>query len=183
MCYLITDNKHYIEIVKDRPAVTTDSMKAQTWTSESKAKNYMSTLPAFLNKFNWHVESEKRAVMSVNTDIIDVDKVIAYLVEASDRLERRLDYLYRQLSVTDLERTDIEHYVEFNEFDEDMSREVYERLHENAQTECLLRAGVNSQNMTKVAKRVDELQHKQYTARILSDIFKNEVKENEKEKH
>lgn len=194
MCYLITDNKHYIELVENRPAVTTDSMKAQTWTSESKAKNYMSTLPAFLNKFNWHVESEKRAVMSVNADIIDVDKVISYLVEASDRLERRLDYLYRKLSVTDLERTDIEHYVEFNEFDEDMSREVYERLHENAlqrrrikdeiaKTECLLRAGVNRQNMTKVAKRVDELQHKQYTARILSDIFKNEVKENEKEKH
>ena len=75
-----------------------------------------------------------------------------------------------------------------------MSREVYERLHENAlqrrrikdeiaKTECVLRAGVNKQNMTKVAKRFDELQHKQYTARILSDIFKNEVKDNEKEKH
>ena len=194
MCYLITDNKHYIELVENRPAVTTYSMKAQTWTSEHKAKNYMSTLPTFLNKFNWHVESEKRAVMSVNADIIDVDKVISYLVEASDRLERRLDYLYRKLSVTDLERTDIEHYVEFNEFDESMSREVYERLHENAlqrrrikdeiaKTECVLRAGVNKQNMTKVAKRVDELQHKQYTARILSDIFKNEVKANEKERH
>lgn len=194
MCYLITDNKHYIELVKDRPTVTTDSMKAQTWTSESKAKNYMRTLPAFLKKFDWHVESEKRAVMSVNTDIIDVDNVIAYLVEASDRMERRLDYLYRQLSVMDLERTDIEHYIEFNEFDESMSREVYERLHENAlqrrhikdeiaKTECLMQAGVNRQNMTKVAKRVDELQHKQYTARILSDIFNHGVNDNEKEKH
>lgn len=99
--------------------------------------------------------------MSVNTDIIDVDNVIAYLVEASDRLERRLDYLCKQLSVIDLERTDIEHYVEFNEFDENMSREIYERLHTNAlqrrhikdeiaKTECLLRAGVNKQNMEKL---------------------------------
>lgn len=47
MCYLITDNKHYIELVENRPSVTTDSMRAQTWTSEDKAKNYMSTLPIF----------------------------------------------------------------------------------------------------------------------------------------
>ena len=194
MCYLITDNKNYIQVCNDKACVTTDAMHAQTWTSESKAKNYMSTLPAFLNKFDWHVESAKDAIMSVKTDIIDVDNVIAYLVEAADRLERRLDYLYRQLSVTDLERTDIEHYIEFNEFNEDMSREIYKRLHENAlqrrrikdeiaKTECVLRAGVNRQNMTRVAKRVDELKNKQYTARILSDIFKNEVKDNEEEKH
>lgn len=194
MCYLITDNKHYIELVENRPSITTDSMRAQTWASEDKAKNYMSTLPIFLQKYEWHVESAKNAIMSVNTDIIDVDNVIAYLVEASDRLERRLDYLCKQLSVIDLERTDIEHYVEFNEFDENMSREIYERLHANAlqrrhikdeiaKTECLLRAGVNKQNMAKVTKRVDELQHKQYTARVLSDIFNHEVTDNEKEEH
>ena len=192
MCYLITDNQNYVQVSNDKACVTTDAMKATTWASSEKASNYMSTLPVLLQRYNWHVESAKDAIMSVNTDIIDVDNVIAYLVEASSRLERRLDYLCKQLSVTDLERTDIEHYIEFNEFNADMAKEVYEKLHENAlqrrrikdeiaKTESVLRAGVNSQNMAKVVDRVENLQHKQYTARILSDIFKNEVEDNEKE--
>lgn len=182
MCYLITDDKNYIQVSNDKACVTTDAMKATTWTSRAKANNYAITLPTLLQKYDWHVESAKDVIMSYNVNAVAVDDLVKELSDMVSRFEVKLSLLQKQLSIMDLERSDIEHFIEFNEFDESMAMDLCTQLNENArqrrkiknkiaEIECLFAHGVNAKSLSQLADRLESLHNRQYSARVLSDMF------------
>ena len=184
MCYLITDNQNYVQVCNDKACVTTDAMKATTWASREKATNYAITLPALLQRYEWHVESAKAAIMSYNVNATAVDDFAKELAHMVSRFEVKLSLLQKQLSIMDLERSDIEHFIEFNEFDEAKAMELCTQLNENArqrrqikneiaEIECLFAHGINSKNVNQLEDRLDSLHNRQYSARVLPDMFEN----------
>lgn len=181
MAYIITDGTNYISVVSNKPSITTNREQAKVWKREIKAINYIKVLPKIIKNHNWKVKpkvtEEEQKELSFS-----VEELLDNLETATDKLEKRLCYLQEMLSQCDLERTDIEHAAEFYKLNASQGYKIYKMLHDNGikrreikneiqKIKYTLGTKLERESITNSKKSVNGLQHQQYSARILKELF------------
>lgn len=186
MSYLLTDGTNFVRVVQGKATMTTDTTKATTWQTITKANNYKKVLPALLRNYQWeamYIGKDGNYIKEDEAELgFEVEDLLDELANATDKLEKRLQYLYGQQSRYDLERTDIEHAAEFYKLNASQGYKLYKLLHDNGiqrrkikdeikKIEYTLGTKLNKTDVENSKKSVDGLLNQQYTGRILKELF------------
>lgn len=186
MSYILTDGTNFVNVFQGKATMTTDSTKATQWQTIVKANNYKKVLPALLRNHQWeavYVGKDGKYIKENEAELdFEIEDLLDELASATDKLERRLQYLRSQQSKYDLERTDIEHAAEFYKLNASQGYKLYKLLHDNGvqrrkikdeikKIECTLGTKLNKNDVENSKKSVDGLLNQQYTGRILKELF------------
>jgi hypothetical protein len=186
MCYVITDGKYFINSSGGQHVV--NSLNQATKMKREKAENVLKCLPKILKKYEWSIEYgevERGEIITIpqpkeiNYDILN--KVLEIETFAKD-LKERNQYLKARLSHVELEIVDIEHAAEFYVLNASQGYKIYKMLHEakierrNIKNEMekikyILSSSMNSALYNKVSKTIIGVDNKQYSPRVLKELF------------
>lgn len=157
---------------------------AMVWKKKQSADNVLDKIPASLKNSTFRVEliSENK-IASKNTEVETgflekVNEMYNFIKRLEDR---RID-LKSELATIDLEIVDIEHYVEFNEFDAAKGYKAYKLLHDTRKRrrelkdelekiELILGTSLKSENLDNLDRSIKGLDTRKYTPRVLKELF------------
>ena len=205
--YMATDGKGaFLRTYKGRSGFgeTWNIEDAKRWNKAQTAINVCGDLPGLL-RGRFHVveavgPAEFKAVVGQPMDIVNpimeavdsspfmvstceqwqckIEGAMGFIAEADNRLRE----LNAALSKTDLELTDLEHYIEFNTLNASRGYEAYRKMHElllrrrGIKDELQIVSGIKSSvpsmpNFQSMLKALKAVEKQKYRPRVLKDLF------------
>lgn len=186
MCYVITDGSYYINSTGGIHLV--NHLYNATKMKKEKANNVLHAIPKILRKYDWKIEyaevmngEAQDVAKPKQIDYSILDKVIEIESFAKDLQERNL-YLKARLQEIELEIVDIEHAAEFYTLNASQGYKIYKMLHESRverrevknemeKIKYIMNSSMNSALYNKISKSVEGVNTKQYTPRVLKELF------------
>ena len=113
----------------------------------------------------------------------DIDNIIMQLKSINQEIYTEHKKLYEELSICDKEKSDIEHYIEFFNFNAAQGYKAFKMLKDVLQNrreikkkiekcELLMSAGIkNYREGSRTINACEKVNHKKYTPRILNELF------------
>lgn len=186
MCYVITDGRFFINSSGGQHVV--NNLNQATKMKREKAENVFKSMPKTLRNYNWSIEYAeveggeiKYIPQEKQIDYDLLEKVLELESFAKD-LRERSQYLKARLHVVELEIIDIRHAARFYVLNAAQGYKIYKLLHEteneraNIKDEMekikyILSSSMNCALYNKVSKSIIGLDNRQYTPRILKELF------------
>lgn len=186
MCYVITDGKLFINSSGGQHVV--NNLNQATKMKRDKAENVLKALPKILRKYNWEIKYAKvedgeiqniPQVKEINYDLLE--KVLEIESFVKD-LKERQQYLISRLHQVELEIVDIRHAARFYVLNAAQGYKIYKMLHdtENERADIkdemekikyILSSSMHNALYNTVSKRIIGLDSRQYTPRVLKELF------------
>ncbi len=190
--YVITDGAVFLKTRGGHGIVT--SLSEAGHYKMNKAKNIIKAMPQEFIKYEWRI---KFAIVN-NKEIVDIskEKVFEYdldyeisrLEKFSKDLKEQELCLRENLQEVELKIVDLEHYAEFYNLDMYSSWKYY-KLFQNlmkerrciknnmAKIHYILSSNMENAAKNNISKATNGLNKRQYTPRILTELFYREAKE------
>lgn len=193
MKYVITDGKQYITSVGGIKTVSSKS-KAGEWELD-KAKNVMKSIPTKLKMFDWKCvpsseQEEHKPEIKQQTKSLDeykglTENILERMMDWENYIKSLQEYMTTindQLSLVDLEISDIEHYAE--EFDLNLYQgwKLYKMLQnarrrrrkikdERIKVEYILSRNFVDCTNNAISNYIKGLDNRKYHPRVLKELF------------
>lgn len=193
MEYMITDGKRYISSKGGIKAVNNIN-KAGKWELE-KAKNIMKAIPKTLKMFDWECvpyeeENKKMDQEGKTTKSLDeyqglTDNILERMMDWENYIKQLSEYMETidsQLSLVDMEISDIEHAAEFYDLDMFRAWKLYKMLQdarrrrrkikdERIKVEYILSRNFVDCTNNAISKYIKSLDNRKYKPRVLKELF------------
>lgn len=192
MEYVITNGERYVMQLEGNGAymTTTEPLTAKHFTS---AKNAGNVLKRHTGKFG--KDFQIRRIDNINCDIenieskpcaepcelpFDITDKAGEISKVVELVGRRKDYLVNELTMVDLELSDIEHAAEFYELNASQGYKLYKMLHDarvrrrkikDELNLCTTFMGCSIKGIDNVCRQAEGYKSRAYTPRVNKELF------------
>ena len=177
MPFIITDsNGKYIHITPDnaKTEITSDITKATRF-EYAKANN-------FLNYNLTRSKNEWKVVCIDEIDNLNMDEIIQIQTDIYKKVQGYTEYLLGEQKINEREITDIYHYIEFSNLNAAKGFKAYKMLQDRLikrraikddleKASIVLGASAEDYMNRKVINQFDSLKERQYSPRVLKELF------------
>ncbi len=184
--YVITDNTVYLKTCGGHKVVN-NLWEAGKYKFD-KAKNIIESMSTELRGYSWQIERAtvgKNAIVDTSTEInfnYDLYYEISRMEKFAKDLKEKEKVLLTKLQEMELKIVDLEHYVEFYNADmysawkfyklfQDVMRERRCIKDEIAIINNIINSSMKNASNNLISKAVNRLNERQYSPRILIDLF------------
>lgn len=194
MCYIFVDGDIYLGMNKNNYIPVKNKENAKRFPTKSNAQNMLqSSVPKILKRtYNWNLEEIEELETSDSTtkvnaqytyvDVNDLKNSINNLSSKLAILQGNKEWLLEEESNLDKQISDILHFLEFNTFSACEGYKLCKALKElrlkrrEVKNELEIINIINMHNCTHIAngntnKAISGIEHKQYTPRVLTELF------------
>lgn len=184
--YVITDKTVYLKTCGGHKVV--NSLGEAGKYKFDKANNIIKSMPTELREYSWQIECatvSKSAIIDTSTGNnfnYDLDYEISRMEKFAKDLKEQEKILIAKLQKMEFKIVDLEHYVEFYNADmysawkyyklfQDVMRERRCIKDEIAIINYILNSNMKSASNNLLSKAVSRLNERQYSPRVLKDLF------------
>lgn len=184
--YVITDNQVFLKTKGGHKIV--NSLREAGHYKMNKAKNIIKAMPQDLKKYDWRVKFatvNNKEIVEISKDKVfnyDLDYEISRMEKFSKDLQEQELSLREKLQELELKIVDLEHYLEFYNLDMYSSWKYYKLFqsvmrerrcikNDIAKIHYILSSNMQNAAMNNISKASNRLNNRQYTPRILIDLF------------
>lgn len=186
---LQSENDYIAKATNSSLYITTDRSKAFEISTREKANNIISTLPNALKEKKFEIVEETSDTVNCQYTAVDMEetkKLICSLSTQLKTIKGNKEWLLEMLSRIDQEISDIIHYIEFYNFSASNGYKLCKELKDlrlkrrdiKNQLEVIdiISNHCNPLAEGKTNKAICDIENKQYTPRILKELFEEKEK-------